>query len=285
MLNNLFNRVNRKFSKIFIPEGVPSYPYISGDTFCALAANVCLNLNGKIIIKRKNFNNNVFFINVDLFNKMELDNILPSGSRLIIHNGDASPDLDKLRTISQTNVKVFTSNLPKDFSTPGVTGIPIGLENAHWATNGRLNYYLNRLPYTEGGERSPEILVTFSVETNIKVRNYYLKLAEKYGCYNRTGLSVKRYSECLSRYMFILSPPGNGLDCHRTWEAIYHGCVPVMESKDNLFSEYDLPIYEVENLSDFFELSEDKKIEIFKKIKLKKPQRAYMDYWILKVLI
>ena len=33
-----------------------------------------------------------------------------------------------------------------------------------------------------------------------------------------------------SRYRFHLSPPGNGMDCHRTWEAIYLGVVPVLIS-------------------------------------------------------
>jgi len=33
-----------------------------------------------------------------------------------------------------------------------------------------------------------------------------------------------------SRYRFALSPPGNGMDCHRTWEAMYLGIVPVVKS-------------------------------------------------------
>ena len=45
-----------------------------------------------------------------------------------------------------------------------------------------------------------------------------------------------------SRYRFRLSPPGNGMDCHRTWEAIYLGVVPVVKRGplDGLF--VDLPV-------------------------------------------
>ena len=29
-------------------------------------------------------------------------------------------------------------------------------------------------------------------------------------------------------YAFVISPPGNGLDCHRTWEALNLGCIPII---------------------------------------------------------
>jgi hypothetical protein len=28
-------------------------------------------------------------------------------------------------------------------------------------------------------------------------------------------------------YSFVISPPGHGLDCHRTWEALALGCIPI----------------------------------------------------------
>jgi hypothetical protein len=37
--------------------------------------------------------------------------------------------------------------------------------------------------------------------------------------------SWMRQSEC----MFVISPEGGGLDCHRTWEAILLGCIPVLK--------------------------------------------------------
>ena len=48
-------------------------------------------------------------------------------------------------------------------------------------------------------------------------------------------------------YKFILSPPGAGLDCHRTWEAILCGVIPIVKSStiDALFDQ--LPVVIVEN--------------------------------------
>ena len=39
---------------------------------------------------------------------------------------------------------------------------------------------------------------------------------------------VSEYYETLARYAFVLSPPGNGFDAFRTWEALAVGVVPIV---------------------------------------------------------
>jgi hypothetical protein len=34
----------------------------------------------------------------------------------------------------------------------------------------------------------------------------------------------------MAQWRFCVSPPGNGIDCHRTWEALYLGVIPVVVS-------------------------------------------------------
>jgi len=53
-----------------------------------------------------------------------------------------------------------------------------------------------------------------------------------------------------SEYAFVLSPHGNGLDCHRTWEALALGCIPIVKSSplDTLFR--DLPVWIVRDWSE-----------------------------------
>ena len=48
-------------------------------------------------------------------------------------------------------------------------------------------------------------------------------------------------------YAFVISPHGGGLDCHRTWEALIIGCIPIIKSSpiDHLF-QY-LPVLVVSN--------------------------------------
>ncbi len=59
--------------------------------------------------------------------------------------------------------------------------------------------------------------------------------------------SWQRQAEC----MFVISPEGAGIDCHRTWEAILLGCVPVV--KKNKFSSlfHRLPVVMLNDWSEF----------------------------------
>ena len=56
-----------------------------------------------------------------------------------------------------------------------------------------------------------------------------------------------------SRYAFVVSPHGNGLDCHRTWEALAMGCIPIVK-RSSLDRLYDgLPVLIVSAWSDLNE--------------------------------
>jgi hypothetical protein len=58
--------------------------------------------------------------------------------------------------------------------------------------------------------------------------------------------SWARQAECL----FVLSPEGVGMDCHRTWEALMLGCIPIVRRSPicELFGE--LPVLIVEDWAD-----------------------------------
>lgn len=50
--------------------------------------------------------------------------------------------------------------------------------------------------------------------------------------------SWMRQSEC----MFVISPEGAGMDCHRTWEALLLGCIPVVKKNELSTMFSDLPV-------------------------------------------
>lgn len=58
------------------------------------------------------------------------------------------------------------------------------------------------------------------------------------------------YIENLAGHKFVLSPPGNGIDCHRTWESLYCDCIPIVI--DNYIYEdwNELPILKVKSYGD-----------------------------------
>ena len=59
--------------------------------------------------------------------------------------------------------------------------------------------------------------------------------------------SPRDYRELVSKSQFVLSPPGNGADCHRTWEAIYLGAIPIVHKDFWPFSHLDLPVLVVDD--------------------------------------
>jgi hypothetical protein len=66
-----------------------------------------------------------------------------------------------------------------------------------------------------------------------------------------------------SEYAFVVSPHGNGLDCHRTWEALCLGCIVIVR-KSKLDSLYeDLPVLIVNDWKDISNDLLNKTIEEF----------------------
>lgn len=64
------------------------------------------------------------------------------------------------------------------------------------------------------------------------------------------NLSFQQYITNMSKYKFVISPPGNGIDCHRTWESLYLGCIPIV-IKHKLYDNWlELPILQVNDYSE-----------------------------------
>ena len=55
-------------------------------------------------------------------------------------------------------------------------------------------------------------------------------------------ITPRAYRKLVLRSKYVLSPPGNGPDCHRTWEALYLGATPIVLKDYWPFRGYDLPV-------------------------------------------
>lgn len=85
-----------------------------------------------------------------------------------------------------------------------------------------------------------------------------------------------------SRYAFVLSPMGNGMDCHRTWEALILGCIVVVKRSpiDSLYEK--LPVLIVDNWKDLTDTLLRETIERFKNTEFDL-SRITADYWVEKI--
>jgi len=85
-----------------------------------------------------------------------------------------------------------------------------------------------------------------------------------------------------TKYAFVVSPHGNGLDCHRTWEALILGCIVIVKKSpiDSLYDELPVLI-----LNDWSEISEEllnKTIDEYKN-KFFNFDKLTTNYWLNKI--
>jgi hypothetical protein len=84
-----------------------------------------------------------------------------------------------------------------------------------------------------------------------------------------------------SHFAFVLSPAGGGIDCHRTWEAVLLGCIPIVKRfnvpHDKVYD--DLPILVVDNWSDITQELLYNTIREFKNRKFNY-DKLKLSYWV-----
>ena len=66
-------------------------------------------------------------------------------------------------------------------------------------------------------------------------------------------MDYESYLKTLSTYKYSISPKGNGIDCHRTWEALYLNCIPIVESNSINELYEDLPVIIIEDWNNITE--------------------------------
>jgi hypothetical protein len=87
-------------------------------------------------------------------------------------------------------------------------------------------------------------------------------------------------------YAFVICPHGGGYDCHRLWEALILGCIPIVKTSpiDKLYHE--LPVLIVNEWSDITMKLLKKKIKKFKQMELDKKfnyNKLSLEYWVKKI--
>jgi hypothetical protein len=70
-----------------------------------------------------------------------------------------------------------------------------------------------------------------------KNRSSILNTLGTNGIHN-TGMNSNHYLRTLPQYKFVISPEGNGIDCHRHYEALMAGCIPIIEHNKYIVEKY-----------------------------------------------
>lgn len=269
-----------------------SFPFVSGDTFRSMSQHVIDETgqardsvgSGDVIFVATKYARQFMEAAGRPSNKTHFES-----ATVILHNGDKLPEVQLVAEIVESFGAVWSVNPSSEMIGLGVVGLPIGLENLHWGRSGVLKYFPTpygfwSLPKTE--QRSNMVFASFRESTNPGVRKPLRQLVKAENVHWREpDQDVAGYFDDLRNSTFSLSPQGNGLDCHRTWEALYLGSVPVVLQgtlDPSLVSS--LPILEVADWNDFLGLSNSAMLETAQQLSTRSRTRAYMPFWCARLL-
>ena len=100
-------------------------------------------------------------------------------------------------------------------------------------------------------------------------------------------LKQEDYLKTISEYKFIASPEGNGIDCHRTWEAMYLRSIPIVErnATTEYFEKIGLPLVLIDDWKELGTWNEEKISRKYDELRTKFDSEAlYINYWFELIL-
>jgi hypothetical protein len=167
-----------------------------------------------------------------------------------------------------------------------IVSLPIGIANPEWGHGNvsTIREFISPQSWSFVNKRPHLLYVNFSVHTFKEERGPLLQqfISCQYCLSKVQHVDFRSYLKELSSCSFVLCPRGNGLDCHRTWEALLIGTIPVVRTSplDRLFEH--LPVVIVQDWNEVNVLFLQKKlVEISQGCKKNEYefQRLSFDYW------
>lgn len=198
--------------------------------------------------------------------------------RLVSHQSDYSINEFDFLGKPKCITKWFAQNA--NYQHPDLIPVPIGIENHFGPSKGSLidvEFVEKNLPMSGIPKIHDKIYCNFknTHPNRENVRN----ILGSIGFIQNKDLSSVDYHREMSKYLFVASPRGNGIDCHRTWEALLVGSVPIVE-RHFMYDAYPtLPIIQIDDWHEVLEpkFLENKANEILSKKLDYSP--LFMKYW------
>lgn len=269
-----------------------SFPFVSADTFRSVADVV---IEKKQLVRRSRlYRRTIIFFDLALVDDKKtevraLDEFVALNREisncdvkpvLVLHNGDIPLSGAVLQDLEARVHHIFSTNVVE--GSTRLTPIPVGIENSYRNNNGVLADFIDFRNGQPGVRRDNMVTANFNPATNLTARGPLVQaLSDSRFGWDSSRISPREYRRRVVDSRFVLSPPGNGIDCHRTWEAIYLGAVPVVlrSLTPQMFVE-DLPILAVDHFSDFLGLADSQMMSHFDRVRRTSSEKAFMPHWL-----
>ena len=174
----------------------------------------------------------------------------------------------------------FVQNIDREPSAKLIP-IPIGIANKCWP-HGDTKLFDEAIALSQKKkERSIFCYVNYTQHFN---RAECTDHFQRIGAHFTGKISFRDYLRDLSESVFVASPPGNGVDCHRTWEALLLGCYPIVKSS-HLNPLYEgLPVVVVQDWEEATQSFLKEKREEFKS-QTGSQEKLYAPFWLKQLLL
>lgn len=230
-----------------------SHPFLSGDSFRALADHRIETATSDFDPRRVRAGS-VIFCQSEYLGRLgkEVTSRFRGPATVLLGNSDRNLGEEVQAFSNQVNVStVYAQNLTVKCS--NVFPLPIGLENLHYNRSGVPKDF--RVKRQKPVQKELHIGWSFAVENNPLAREYAREILVEHPLAKHFGrVSVSKHQKLVQQSAFLACPPGNGLDTHRVWEAMYLGTIPIVLRSATMehFKDLGMPIWLVE---DFGELA------------------------------
>jgi len=208
--------------------------------------------DGKLVTQEFFEHSGVIFCKTDFIPQLfDIIKNSPHQYNIVTHHSDYPID-KKLFCLKPKCIKKWYAINPT-YSHPDLIAIPLGLKThkgCYFEPQYMTEWFAYNINRLYNNDKKLNVYCNWNI-TNIE-RN---KITESLKVNNinithDSNINFNEYIERISQHKFVISPPGNGIDCHRTWEALYVGSIPIV-IKNNIYDKWrDLPILQVNSYND-----------------------------------
>jgi hypothetical protein len=168
---------------------------------------------------------------------------------LVTAESDVMIDEQRASTAPPQVAAWFSTNAAAKWVRP----LPLGLGNSYCQVTNKAPALAEALAAAKP-ERDKLLYVNFRASTNPAVREpllaaYAARRHESWLTVKTESVDPPEFLREMTQHKFVLCPPGNGVDSHRIWEALYTGTIPVVQHHTVFRDFLDLPIMFVDDLA------------------------------------
>tara|TARA_R110001632_G_C11297424_1_gene413460 strand:+ start:1 stop:843 length:843 start_codon:yes stop_codon:yes gene_type:complete len=157
---------------------------------------------------------------------------------LLSHNSDHCVDTKFLNILESPKIKSWYCQ-NRIIPHKKIYSLPIGIANSRYS-HGNTEQLLEIRE--ECNDKSLLCYKNFDIGTNYSERHNCHITTEKNNFKMAPSTTNEQYWRYLSQSNFVISPPGNGIDCHRVWESLTLRCIPIILNHEALRQFKHLPI-------------------------------------------